>query len=63
MVSSDRTGVNGQKLILNKFHLNINKHFFWLEKVSLRGCGLSILEDINDLAGHGSGQPAPADPA
>ncbi|KAK4822670.1 hypothetical protein QYF61_019037 [Mycteria americana] len=70
MVPSDRTGGNGHKLKYRKLHLNIRKLFFFyceddqtLEQIVHRGCGVSVLEDIQNLTVHGPGQPAPADPA
>ena len=34
-----------------------------VKHVALRGCGVSVLEDTQNLTGHGSEQPALADPA
>lgn len=56
---------------LRKFHLNRNKHFFFLlldqtvknmEQVAQRHCRVSICGNIQNPTGHSAGQPALADP-
>ena len=64
MLPSDRTRVSGHKLICGTFFLNTWKHFVYCERdwalteSSQRGCGVFILGDIQNLSGHGPGQPA-----
>lgn len=56
MVTSDRARNNGQKLKYWRCHLNIRKHFSTLkmtENIDPRDCEVSILEDIQNLFGHG----------
>jgi len=59
----------GHKLYYRKFHLKVRKSFFYckhdqtLAQVAQRGCGVSILEDIQNLTGRGPEQRAVGDPA
>ena len=51
---------NGHKLKHSKFHLKMWKNFFTLralEQDAQSGCGFSFSEDIQNLPGHGPGQP------
>jgi len=65
VVPSDRTRGSGHV----KVNLNIRKCFFHheegqiLAQVAQRGCGVSILGDVQNLAGLGPGQPAVGAPA
>ena len=55
------------KLRRRKFHLNARRHFFTceggqtLKQVAKRGCEVPVCGDIQNLIGHGPGQPAVAD--
>lgn len=46
------------------FLLNIRKHFAWaLDQVADRGCGVSYLEDVQNLPGYAPRDLAPGDPS
>lgn len=61
-VPSDRIRGNEHTLKHGTFPLNIRKHFFTVRVTKhllvQKGCGVSILGDIQKPFGHGSGQPA-----
>lgn len=68
VVPGGRTRGNGQQLKHWKFHLNSKNHYFTVRVikhwyVAEKGCGVSILRDIQSLTGHYPGQPALGDPA
>jgi len=66
---SNRTRDKAHKLKHRHFHLNIREHFFYWEAVQAlaqlahRGCGVSVLEDIQKLSGYRPGQLALGGPA
>lgn len=54
MASRERQRGNGHRLKHSKCHLSIRKHFFYCiqEQVAQKGCRVSILRGIQNLAGH-----------
>lgn len=64
-VKSDRTRGNGHKLECASFQPGARERFFPIRMVKYQNrtqkcCGVTILEDIQNLRGQGSEQPDPA---
>lgn len=68
VVTSDRTGNSGHKLRRGRLWTSVNTFFCWegdwpLAQVVQRGCGVSLLRDIQKPSGYGPGQSALSVPA